>query len=178
MLLKAEYIFVNYCPDAIFNKSRIPSEMLLISWIYFRQLSSFIVKYRQLLSRWESTNLVYLQKYSWRLNIFSSIIVIYCPDESQWISQLFRNALKGWIYFRQLSSFIVNFHQLMSGCESQRISYIFRNALNGLIYFRQFSSFFVNYRQLLSRWQSTNIVSPQKCSWRLNIFFYNYRYLL
>jgi hypothetical protein len=135
----------------------------LKSWIYFRQLSSFIVNYRQLLSWWESTNLVYLQKCSWRLNIFSSIIIIYCKlssiivrmrvneyrNSSEMLSKdeyIFVNYVPDARFndsripsemLLKVEYIFVNYRQLLSGSESQRISYIFRNALEGWIYFRQ-----------------------------------------
>ena len=89
MILKGESVFVNYrhllqiivnyCQgerQRIFDLIR---NAALKGWIFLRQLLSFIVNYRQLLSEWKRTNLLLsLQKWSLKVNMFSSIIFIYC----------------------------------------------------------------------------------------------------
>jgi len=124
MHLKGEYFFVNYrhLLSEWETTNLLSHQKCTYRVNIFRQFLPFIVNYRQLLSEWETTNLWSLQKWYLKVNIFSSIIVIYCNLSSlivgvkrQWIFYLFRNDLKGWIFFRQLSLFILNYRQLLSG---------------------------------------------------------------
>ena len=66
------------------------------------------------------------------------IIVNYCPSERQRISDLIIiNAFKGWIFLRQLLSFIVNYRQLLSRWETPYIREI-SSFSRKLYYFREY----------------------------------------
>jgi len=132
------------------------------------------------LSGWETTNFLSLQKCTKRINSLSSIFVNYCKlssiivrmsdNESLTSSEMHWKGKYFFVKFRHLLYIIVNY------CvdERQRISYLFRNALKGWIFFCQFSSIIVNYRQLLSGWETTNFLSLQKCTKRINSLSSNF----
>jgi hypothetical protein len=126
-------IFGNYWKILSSCETTYLFRQVLKRWIFFRKFSEIIGKYCRGVTRRISS--YRFLKGDFFSEIFENYWKILLKCETMY---LFRQVLKGWIFFRKFSEIIGNYWKILSRCETM---YLFRHVLKRWFFFRNFRKF-------------------------------------